>query len=165
MELNQQAISSDWFRCRLLLTFAATRHHSYPFTNRLCAHNSNTVQLYIAITCYKAIQSGHNFEHATTAQLSWHVQKSDRIISFERKLQQRWFSQDLNYEIVNRWLSGLAVCKSDWNSVRRDAYTQIYISPMDIAHGNVEYDLFVCNLYLPLEVKYKIYMNNICGHV
>ena len=34
------------------------------------------------------IQSGHNFAHVTTAELSWHVQNCDLIRSLEWKLQQ-----------------------------------------------------------------------------
>ena len=38
------------------------------------------------------IRSGHNFAHATTAELLWHVQNCDRIVYLELKLQQRNFA-------------------------------------------------------------------------
>ena len=38
------------------------------------------------------IQSGHNFVHATTAQLPWHVQNYDRIGSLRYVLEQKMIS-------------------------------------------------------------------------
>ena len=46
------------------------------------------------------IQSGYNFAHVTTAQLSWHVQNCDLIGSLESELKQKRFSQNLNYEFI-----------------------------------------------------------------
>ena len=40
------------------------------------------------------INAGHNFAHVMTAQLSWHVQNSDLIVSSELWLQKK-NSQDL----------------------------------------------------------------------
>ena len=42
------------------------------------ANNPNPLEINIAITwIIMYIQSGHNFAHATTAKLSWHVQNFD----------------------------------------------------------------------------------------
>ena len=47
------------------------------------------------------IWSGHNFAHATTTKLSWHVQKYDLIGSLEFKLTTNEASQDFSYELIN----------------------------------------------------------------
>ena len=41
------------------------------------------------------------FAHATTAQLSWHVQNCDLIASLEWKLYQNEFSRDFSKELIN----------------------------------------------------------------
>ena len=51
--------------------------------------------------CKIIIQSSHNFAHAMTAELSWHVQNCNLIGSLEWKLEQIKFSQDFNYELMN----------------------------------------------------------------
>ena len=58
------------------------------FTKGLWAHNSNLVKIY-ALTWKIIIQSGHNFTHFMTAELSWHVQNYDLIGSLESKLEQK----------------------------------------------------------------------------
>ena len=45
------------------------------------------------------VQSSHNFAHAMTAQLSWHVQTCDMIGSIQLKLKQYEFSQDFNFKL------------------------------------------------------------------
>ena len=53
------------------------------------------------------IQSGQNFAHATTAQLSWHVQNCDLIRSLESPLKVKEILWDFNYELINWELHGL----------------------------------------------------------
>ena len=40
------------------------------------------------------IRSCHNFAHAMTAELSWHVQNYDMIGMLESELEQKAFTQD-----------------------------------------------------------------------
>ena len=47
------------------------------------------------------VQSVHKFAHATTAQLSWHVQNCDLIRSLFFKQEQAEYLQDFNYELIN----------------------------------------------------------------
>ena len=57
------------------------------------------------------IQSGHNFAHATTAQLSWQVQNFD-LIGPEEGWKQKEFLKDLDYKHKNslkNWLPGLLI--------------------------------------------------------
>ena len=44
---------------------------------------------------FTVIQSGYNFAHTMTAELSWHVQNYDLIRSLDSDLVQKYFSQDL----------------------------------------------------------------------
>ena len=52
------------------------------------------------------IQSSHNFAHAMTAQLSWHVQDYDLIGSLESKLEHQEFQQDFNCKLIYPLLNG-----------------------------------------------------------
>ena len=47
------------------------------------------------------IQPCHNFAHATTAQLSWHVQNCDMIESSFSTSDWNIFLQDLDNELMN----------------------------------------------------------------
>ena len=49
----------------------------------LWAHNLNLLNMWVALTWNILMRSGHNFAHAMTAQLSWHVQNYDVIVSLE----------------------------------------------------------------------------------
>ena len=49
------------------------------FTNDLWAYDWNLVEICIALIPILMSKTGNNFAHATTAQLSWHVQKYDLI--------------------------------------------------------------------------------------
>ena len=51
------------------------------------------------------IQSSHNFAHATTAGLSWHVQNGDMIGSLDSALDQIEFRQYFNYELIKPLLN------------------------------------------------------------
>ena len=53
--------------------------HWTHFTNSWWAHNPNLVKLLFVFTWKIMVQSGQKFAHATTAELSWHVQISDLI--------------------------------------------------------------------------------------
>ena len=50
-------------------------------TNGFWAHDRNLVKIDFALILMTMIQSGHNFAHVTTTQLSWHVQNYDLIWS------------------------------------------------------------------------------------
>ena len=52
-------------------------------TKGLWAHNANIVKIHIAFTWKIKTQSGHNFAHVITVQLSWHVQTCDLVGSLE----------------------------------------------------------------------------------
>ena len=55
---------------------------------------------------WKIIWSGHNFAHVTTAELSWHVQFCDLTGPLESKLEQKLFSQNFNYQLINDLWNG-----------------------------------------------------------
>ena len=78
------------------------------FTNILWAHNPKLVKIHVAVTWKQLMISGHNFAHAMTAELSWHVQICDLIGLLEWKLNmltQKEISQDLDQELINpRWI-------------------------------------------------------------
>ena len=46
-------------------------------------HNSNFVKFHVTLNCKTTLRLGHNFAHAMTAQLSWHVEIFDLIGSSE----------------------------------------------------------------------------------
>ena len=48
----------------------------------------------------------HNFAHAMTAELSWHVQNCDMIGWSESKLELKYFTQDFSYELINPYEMG-----------------------------------------------------------
>ena len=69
-------------------------------------------------------QSGHKFAHATTAQLSWHVQNCDLISWLFFAQEQYVFWRDLNYELKNPlWNVSLTGLESPIN-VFRDEFCQ-----------------------------------------
>ena len=47
------------------------------------ACDSNFVEIFVAGMCRMVSQAGPNFAHATTAELSWHVQNCDLLGSLE----------------------------------------------------------------------------------
>ena len=60
------------------------------------------------------IKSGHNFAHAMTAKLSWHVQICDMIGSSKLELEEQGFSKELNYVLINAlWNGPLVVPEGD----------------------------------------------------
>ena len=52
------------------------------------------------------MRSGHNFAHAMTAELSWHVQNCDLIQSLGSKQEQKQILQILNYKLINASWNG-----------------------------------------------------------
>ena len=52
------------------------------------------------------VWSGHNFAHATTAELSWHVQICDLIVSKELELEKKLFRQNFSYELISDMSNG-----------------------------------------------------------
>ena len=75
------------------------------FTNGLWAHDPNLVKRHVAFPWNLVTWSGHNFAHAMTALLSWHVQICDLIESLELTSGQYKSSQGLNYEFMNDLLN------------------------------------------------------------
>ena len=58
-------------------------------------------------------RSGHNFAHATAAQLSCHVHNYVQIGSLEWKLELNIFSQDFSYELIDGVWNGTKASKID----------------------------------------------------
>ena len=67
------------------------------FTNSLGAYEPNLVKICVIVARKIVIQSGHNFAHATTAELLWHVQNYDLIGSWKSK----WEHFFCNISIMN----------------------------------------------------------------
>ena len=78
-----------------------------PISQRI---NPNIEWMHIAITWKTNIRSGYNLTHATTTELSWHVQNCDQIGSLKIKIKVKRFSQNFYYELMkhlwNRSLVG-----------------------------------------------------------
>ena len=87
--------------CRQICINWVTREPGTPITNGLWAHNANLVNIELVLTWIIITQSGHNFVHATTAELSWHVQNCDLIWGMESTFGQMWLSQDFSYELID----------------------------------------------------------------
>ena len=67
------------------------------------------MKIYVAFAWKMIIQSGHNFAHATTAELSWHVQNCDMIGSFGCKLEKKriFFRVELwAHKLYAKWVPG-----------------------------------------------------------
>ena len=73
----------------------------------------------VIFTWWIIIQAGHNFAHATTAKLSWHVQNCDMIGSPGFKWEQNKFSWDFSDELVKVWVNGWMMCVlvGQWRTV------------------------------------------------
>ena len=84
--------------------FCCCCHHDSPGTH-LPEHsrfyNPNLANMFVALTWQIMIQAGHNFAHAMTAELSWHVQNFDLIGSLESNFEQTKLSQDNDYGLIN----------------------------------------------------------------
>ena len=61
------------------------------------------------------ITSGQNFAHATTAELSWHVQNCDLIRSSEKELEQNAFSQDFKVRLILSGVNSLRLSDASVN--------------------------------------------------
>ena len=66
----------------------------------LCS-SSKFCKIHTALTSRVITKSSHNFAHATTAELSWHVQHCDLIGSLESKWKQKQLSQHFSFELKN----------------------------------------------------------------
>ena len=64
-------------------------------------HYRNLIKFPVAVIFILIIQSGYNYAHATTAQLSWHVQNCDLIWSIFAKSEQHRFLRDLDCVLMN----------------------------------------------------------------
>ena len=66
-------------------------------TNNLWSHNQNFGKICVVVSCKIMIQSGHDFAHVTTAELSWHVQNCDLIGLLLLQLEQKEFWWDFRH--------------------------------------------------------------------
>ena len=73
----------------------------FYFINCLRAHGRNLAKICIPFAWNIMILTGHNFARVTTAELSWHVQSCDPLAAFQLKSEQKEFTQDFNYELIN----------------------------------------------------------------
>ena len=73
-----------------------------PFHKQNMSSSFKSHEYYLVPIQILMIQSGHNFAHATTPQMSWHVQNCGLIISlfFIQELHV-YFLQDLDYELIS----------------------------------------------------------------
>ena len=67
------------------------------YMNSLWAHNPNLLQICFVLIWQLMIRSDHKFAHVTSAELSWHVQIGDLIVSPKLKLEQNGL---LHYYII-----------------------------------------------------------------
>ena len=95
--LNPCSLTETWAWILAVLIFGA------HFTKKLWAHNPNLVKTQVAFPSLIMFWSCHNFAHATTAQLSWHVQNCDMIGASKYQLEEKELSQNLNYELIKHW--------------------------------------------------------------
>ena len=70
------------------------------YTKYLYAYNPYLAKTPSTLTLITMIWSGQNFTHATTAELSWHVQNSDLILSLKINIEHVGFSRYLNNELM-----------------------------------------------------------------
>ena len=104
------------------------------FTNGLWAHNPNLVKTYVALLWNWMTWSGHNFAHAMTAKLSWHLQICDLNESWESKSEQNEFSGDFNYEIIDLLYGSLLFrCRGIFPVLSHGA--SLIHDPKGIVHG------------------------------
>ena len=101
--------------------------NSDPFHEQLW-DNPNLVKIHIAPMWTMHITSGQTFAHATTAELSWHVQNCDLIRSSEKgssekELEQNAFSQDFKVRLI---LSGVNSLRLSDASVKPSHYLNQY---------------------------------------
>ena len=77
-----------------ILLLHPTLYYKCHLTKVSWDHNCNLVKILFAQILILMIQSCHNFSHAMTAQLSWHVQNYDMIGSFFVHESHMFFSCD-----------------------------------------------------------------------
>ena len=87
-------------------THNATLGPPTSVTIGLWAHNPNLVKIHAALMWEMMIRSCHNFTHATTAELSWHVQSCDMIGTLDSKLEQNVCLQYFDCELINASWNG-----------------------------------------------------------
>ena len=81
----------------------------FLYRNRAQTPISQTVMSSQSISCKNMlfdmknniIISRHNFGHAMAAQLSWHVQNCDLIVSLQSQWEQKEIFQDFNLKLMN----------------------------------------------------------------
>ena len=92
-------------------------------TNVYWARDPNILQK-ISCTSYIKVmaQSSHNYAHATTAQLSWHLQNGDLNESLNSRLKLIVFSKDLNDVLIKPFsetVPGYAARSVSWDCHHR----------------------------------------------
>ena len=80
----------------------------------------------LAVKCRIDYQSGHNFAHVTTAELSWHVQIGDQIGSLEWTFQGKMNFHKINHKLPNPLWNGCTarICFPFLNCPLTDGYTR-----------------------------------------
>ena len=80
----------------------------------------------LAVKCRINYQSGHNFAHVTTAELSWHVQIGDQIGSLEWTFQGKMNFHKINHKLPNPLWNGCTarICFPFLNCPLTDGYTR-----------------------------------------
>ena len=86
--------------------FPSTWDPTTHFTNNSWAQNPNLAKIHIALIWKIIIQSSHNFAHAMTAQLSWHVQNYDLTGPLQLKIKAEMIPHDFDNEFMNQLRNG-----------------------------------------------------------
>ena len=98
--------SDEWSGyLQTFMQFMSSLLYFFPYS-----HDSNFAHIIVTLILILMMISGHNFAHAmtswavmaTTAQLSWHVQNCNLIVSYSSCNSKIYiFLQDLDYELIN----------------------------------------------------------------
>ena len=81
-----------------------TDHPTGTIFAKVYEHMTEILWKLFVLTIIQMIQSGHKFACATTVQLSCQVQIHDQIWLLFFKWEQYWFLQDLDYELLVKWV-------------------------------------------------------------
>ena len=84
----------------ITITMCVLDHSGTHFTNSIGTHDPNLVKICSLLTWKIITRSIHNFAHAMTAELSWHVQNCELI---RIKIRAKTVLWGFNYEPIN-WL-------------------------------------------------------------
>ena len=98
---NKNCIGRGWSTCAGVGLTEDIRGPGAPFTNGFLPAIQIRWKLRLAVIALRAIRSRQIFAHATTAQLSCHVQNSVAI----NLLDSRWECNEISIEFEMRWKS------------------------------------------------------------